>query len=145
MEVEAFEVRVARADGPHPRGIRVAADPQHRCAGPVPERRPTANGGGAELREDGGIYGERIGLEIARIFRGEHATSSQETQNTRVDRRKQARHVAIRRRSTSAPVLLRGSLRVDEFVNADTIARGLSAFAPRVTAWIEICVPSLLL
>jgi predicted ABC-type ATPase len=33
-------------------------------------------------------------------------------------------------KSTSAPTLLRGQLRVDEFVNADTIARGLSAFAP---------------
>ena len=33
-------------------------------------------------------------------------------------------------KSTMAPVLLRGKLGVDEFVNADTIARGLSAFAP---------------
>ena len=38
MEVEAFEVRVARANRPHPRGIGVAADPQHRCAGPIAER-----------------------------------------------------------------------------------------------------------
>ncbi|HTU23870.1 MAG TPA: AAA family ATPase [Pirellulales bacterium] len=33
-------------------------------------------------------------------------------------------------KSTSAPKLLRGALAVDEFVNADTIAQGLSAFAP---------------
>jgi predicted ABC-type ATPase len=32
-------------------------------------------------------------------------------------------------KSTSAPGLLRGALKVDEFVNADVIARGLSAFA----------------
>lgn len=37
-------------------------------------------------------------------------------------------------KSTSAPALLRGRLRVDEFVNADTIARGLSAFAPETAA-----------
>lgn len=37
-------------------------------------------------------------------------------------------------KSTSAPALLRGTLRVDEFVNADTIARGLSAFAPDAAA-----------
>ncbi len=32
-------------------------------------------------------------------------------------------------KSTSAAKLLRGALKVDEFVNADTIAQGLSAFA----------------
>jgi predicted ABC-type ATPase len=37
-------------------------------------------------------------------------------------------------KSTAAPVLLRGKLGVDEFVNADTIARGLSAFAPEGVA-----------
>lgn len=31
-------------------------------------------------------------------------------------------------KSTSAPRLLRGPLKVDTFVNADEIARGLSAF-----------------
>jgi predicted ABC-type ATPase len=34
----------------------------------------------------------------------------------------------------AAPALLRGQLRVDEFVNADTIAQGLSAFAPDTAA-----------
>ncbi len=33
-------------------------------------------------------------------------------------------------KSTAAPVLLRGTLAVEEFVNADAIARGLSAFNP---------------
>jgi predicted ABC-type ATPase len=33
-------------------------------------------------------------------------------------------------KSTVAPALLRGALAVDEFVNADVIARGLSAFDP---------------
>lgn len=33
-------------------------------------------------------------------------------------------------KSTSAPRLLRGTLAVDEFVNADTLAQGLSAFRP---------------
>src|SRR3970040_1460506 len=33
-------------------------------------------------------------------------------------------------KSTTAPKLLREALAVDEFVNADTIAAGLSAFAP---------------
>lgn len=33
-------------------------------------------------------------------------------------------------KSTLAPVLLRDTLNVSEFVNADTIAQGLSAFAP---------------
>jgi predicted ABC-type ATPase len=37
-------------------------------------------------------------------------------------------------KSTTAPVLLRVKLGVDEFVNADTIARGLSAFAPEGVA-----------
>ena len=33
-------------------------------------------------------------------------------------------------KSTMAPALLRDTLRVDEFINADVIAGGLSAFAP---------------
>ena len=37
-------------------------------------------------------------------------------------------------KSTAAPVLLRGQLGVMEFVNADTIARGLSAFSPEQAA-----------
>jgi predicted ABC-type ATPase len=37
-------------------------------------------------------------------------------------------------KSTAAPRLLRGGLGVDEFVNADVIARGLSAFAPEKVA-----------
>lgn len=37
-------------------------------------------------------------------------------------------------KSTVAPRLLQGALRVDEFVNADVIAKGLSAFAPERVA-----------
>ena len=37
-------------------------------------------------------------------------------------------------KSTAAPTLLRGRLGVTEFVNADTIARGLSAFSPEHAA-----------
>ncbi len=37
-------------------------------------------------------------------------------------------------KSTAAPRLLRGSLKVDEFVNADTLAQGLSAFRPQDVA-----------
>lgn len=37
-------------------------------------------------------------------------------------------------KSTAAPALLRGLLGVDEFVNADVIARGLSAFNPEGAA-----------
>lgn len=37
-------------------------------------------------------------------------------------------------KSTSAPKLLPGAMRVDEFVNADVIARGLSAFQPEAVA-----------
>ena len=37
-------------------------------------------------------------------------------------------------KSTAAPRLLRGALRVDEFVNADTLAQGLSAFRPEAAA-----------
>lgn len=37
-------------------------------------------------------------------------------------------------KSTSAPKLLTGAMRVDEFVNADVIARGLSAFQPEAVA-----------
>jgi predicted ABC-type ATPase len=37
-------------------------------------------------------------------------------------------------KSTAAPALLRGRLGVTEFVNADTIARGLSAFSPEHAA-----------
>lgn len=33
-------------------------------------------------------------------------------------------------KSTTAPALLKGTLGVTEFVNADTIAQGLSAFQP---------------
>jgi predicted ABC-type ATPase len=36
--------------------------------------------------------------------------------------------------STAAPALLHGALAVDEFVNADVIARGLSAFDPESVA-----------
>jgi len=37
-------------------------------------------------------------------------------------------------KSTAAPRLLRGSLKVEEFVNADTLAQGLSAFRPEGVA-----------
>jgi len=37
-------------------------------------------------------------------------------------------------KSMSAPDLLRGALAVEEFVNADTIAQGLSAYRPETTA-----------
>lgn len=37
-------------------------------------------------------------------------------------------------KSTIGPILLRGPLRVAEFVNADVIAQGLSAFAPDAVA-----------
>ena len=37
-------------------------------------------------------------------------------------------------KSTAAPRLLRGALAVDEFVNADTLAQGLSAFRPEDVA-----------
>jgi predicted ABC-type ATPase len=37
-------------------------------------------------------------------------------------------------KSTSAPFILRDALCVDEFVNADTIAKGLSFFAPERVA-----------
>ena len=37
-------------------------------------------------------------------------------------------------KSTSATHLLRGALAVDEFVNADTIAQGLSAYRPESAA-----------
>ncbi|MDR1487947.1 MAG: zeta toxin family protein [Deltaproteobacteria bacterium] len=37
-------------------------------------------------------------------------------------------------KSTSAPVLLRDAFAVDEFVNADSIAQGLSAFRPESVA-----------
>lgn len=38
-------------------------------------------------------------------------------------------------KSTAAPALLQGTLSITEFVNADTIARGLSAFAPERAAF----------
>ena len=38
-------------------------------------------------------------------------------------------------KSTAAPTLLRGRLGVTEFVNADTIARGLSGFSPEQAAF----------
>jgi predicted ABC-type ATPase len=37
-------------------------------------------------------------------------------------------------KSTAAPYLLRGELRVSEFVNADTIAQGLSAYSPQTVS-----------
>lgn len=37
-------------------------------------------------------------------------------------------------KSTAAPYLLRGELRVSEFVNADTIAQGLSAYSPETVS-----------
>lgn len=37
-------------------------------------------------------------------------------------------------KTTSAPYLLRGALAVEEFVNADTIAQGLSAYRPQAAA-----------
>jgi predicted ABC-type ATPase len=38
-------------------------------------------------------------------------------------------------KSTLAPYLLRDTLKITEFVNADTIAEGLSAFAPEKAAF----------
>ena len=38
-------------------------------------------------------------------------------------------------KSTTAPFLLKGTLHVTEFVNADLIAQGLSAFKPEMTAF----------
>jgi predicted ABC-type ATPase len=38
-------------------------------------------------------------------------------------------------KSTTAPSLLNGTLKVTEFVNADLIAQGLSAFQPEMTAF----------
>ena len=38
-------------------------------------------------------------------------------------------------KSTTAPSLLKGTLKVTEFVNADIIAQGLSAFQPEMTAF----------
>ena len=38
-------------------------------------------------------------------------------------------------KSTTAPSLLKGTLKVTEFVNADLIAQGLSAFQPELTAF----------
>ena len=38
-------------------------------------------------------------------------------------------------KSTTAPKLLRDTLQVDEFINADVIAGGLSAFAPEGVAF----------
>jgi hypothetical protein len=67
VEIEAFEVRVPRADGPDPWGIGIAADAQHGRAGAAAERRATADGGGAELREHGRIGGERIGLDVLAV------------------------------------------------------------------------------
>jgi hypothetical protein len=75
--IETFEVRVTRADRPHPRGIGRIADAQHGRAGAVAERRPTANGRGADLREHRGIDRERIGFEVRRVVRGEHPTLPQ--------------------------------------------------------------------
>ncbi len=37
-------------------------------------------------------------------------------------------------KSTVAPALLRDKLGISEFVNADTLAQGLSAFAPETVA-----------
>ncbi len=37
-------------------------------------------------------------------------------------------------KTTSAPTLLQGTINIDDFVNADTIARGLSAFQPEKVA-----------
>jgi predicted ABC-type ATPase len=37
-------------------------------------------------------------------------------------------------KSTAAPAVLRNTLQVNEFVNADTIAAGLSAFSPDAVA-----------
>jgi hypothetical protein len=86
VEVETFEVCVSRSDGPHPRGIGIAADARHWRAGAVPERRASADGGGAELREHGRIGGERIGLDVFAV-RCQHAAASQEPQDARADRR----------------------------------------------------------
>ena len=82
-----------------PTGHR-ARDRRAARAYPRGRRTPTgtADGGGAELREHGGIDGEWIGLDILGAIRREHAPPSQETQDVGADRRQQAGHVAIGRR-----------------------------------------------
>jgi len=95
VEIEAFEVRVARAERPHPRRIGRIADAQHGRAGAVAERRPTADGRGAELRQHRGIDRERIGLEVPSVVRGEHPTLPQQAEDASADRREEAGDLTI--------------------------------------------------
>ena len=44
-------------------------------------------------------------------------------------------------KTSAVPRLLRGSLRVEAFVNADTLAQGLSAFRPEDVAFRRTGVP----
>ena len=67
VEIEALEVRVTRADGPHPRRIGGATDAQDGRAGTVPEGRSPADGGGGEPRQHRRLVGEGIGCEIRRV------------------------------------------------------------------------------
>ena len=97
VEIETLEVRVARADRPDPRGIGRAADAQDRCAGAVPEGRPSTDGGGADVGEDGGVGGEGIGLEVGRIVGGENTPTSEQAEDAGADRREQTRHLTIGR------------------------------------------------
>jgi len=97
VEIEALDVGVAGADRPHPRGIGCAADAQHGRARAVAEGRPTADGGGAELREDGRVGSERISFEVRRLVGGEHAAPPQQAEDAGADRREHACHLTIGR------------------------------------------------
>ena len=98
VEIEALEVRVARADGPHPRRVGGATDAQDRRAGTLPEGRSTADGGGGELRQHGRVVGEGIGREIRRVVIGEHASAPQQAQDAGTDGGEYVDHLAIGRR-----------------------------------------------
>jgi len=126
VEIEAFEVRVTRADRPHPRGIGRVADAQHGRAGTVAEGRPTANSRGADLGEHRGIDRERIGFEVRGVVRGEHPALPQQAEDAGADRHEQTRHFAIGRR-------WRGIGRVSRRTGSSRKSKGITYPASSVT------------
>lgn len=74
VKIKPLQMRVPRADGPHPRGVGVAPDAQYGRAGTVAECRATADGGGAQLGEHRRIGGNWIRLDILAVRRQHAAT-----------------------------------------------------------------------
>jgi len=91
VEIEAFEVRLARPAGGDPGGVGLAADLDDAGAGPRPERDAPLHGRAADAGQRGRFLGNRI--DVGRVLgRSPRRASSRSTR----------RRIVARSRATSS-------------------------------------------